>query len=148
MITINIKSITGTILFTHTCDDNNLKLTVEKAVEEGTKLIGANLWGANLGGANLKGADLKGANLWGADLYGANLWNVKGDQTYIKNIDTPTYNVCYTSDRLQVGCKDYSFEEWLSFSDQEIEAMDSGALSFWKENKDKVFDEIEANPAK
>jgi len=178
MNTITIKNITGTILFTHTCEDNTVKLTVEQAVRVGVNLWGANLRGVNLEGgnlrdanlmvadlrwanlrganleggnlrdANLEGAKLRGADLEGVDLIDANLWDTIGDQTYIKNIDTPTYKVCYTSDRLQIGCKNYSFEEWLKFSDEEIEAMDREALSFWEENKAYIFDEIEANPAK
>ena len=193
MSTIDIKGVTGSLLFSHTCEGNSIKLTIEKAVSMGANLRGANLrdadlrganlrdanlCGANLGGADLKGANLSGTNLYGAyledanliganligaylrnanlisayledaNLIGAKLWNTKGDQTYIKNINTPTYNVCYTSDRLQIGCKNYSFEKWLKFNDQEIEAMDSEALSFWKENKELIFDEIEANPAK
>jgi len=178
MRTIIIKRVSGTPLCSHTCEDNTIRLAVEKAVEVGTDLYGAsltgasltgasligaylggadledadlrraNLYGANLRRANLEGAYLGGANLEDANLEDANLWRTTGDQTYIKNIDTPTYKVCYTSDRLQIGCKNYSFKEWLKFSDQEIEAMDSEALSFWKENKELIFDEIEANPAK
>ena len=59
---------TGSVLFEYEKEDNTLKETVEKAIEEG-----ANLEGANLGGANLEGADLGGAYLGGADLGGANL---------------------------------------------------------------------------
>ena len=61
------------VIFEHECENNTIKLTVEKAVIEGANLIGANLIGANLIGANLIGANLEGANLKGANLYGANL---------------------------------------------------------------------------
>jgi len=158
MKAITIQSTKGKALFTHACENNTIKLTVEKAVSEGVRLEGAYLYGTYLAGAYLEGAYLEGANLVcsnlegayleGADIGGARLWGTTGDQTYIKNIKTPTYKVCYTSDRLQIGCKNCSFKEWLSFSDQEIGAMDSEALSFWKENKAYIFDAIEANPAK
>ena len=52
MIKIEIKSIFGTLLFTHECDENTIRKTVEKAVAEGANLEGANLIGANLRDAN------------------------------------------------------------------------------------------------
>ena len=64
---------TGSVIFEYEKENNTLKDTVEKAVEGGAYLGGADLEGADLGGANLGGADLEGANLGGADLEGANL---------------------------------------------------------------------------
>jgi len=69
---------TGSVLFEYEKENNTIKETVEKAVEEGANLGGADLEGANLGGAylegaNLEGAYLEGAYLGGADLRGANL---------------------------------------------------------------------------
>ena len=52
------------VLFEYEKENNTLKETVEKAIEENTNLHGANLEGANLKGANLKGAYLKGAYLY------------------------------------------------------------------------------------
>ena len=49
---------TGSVLFEYEKENNTLKDTVEKAIEEG-----ANLEGAYLRGANLEGAYLEGANL-------------------------------------------------------------------------------------
>ena len=88
METIEIKDINGVVLFTHTAENNTVKLTVEEAVKknvcltladlgdanlEGAYLIGADLAGANLKGAKLEGADLRNAALNGADLVDANL---------------------------------------------------------------------------
>ena len=53
METIAIKNKSGEVLYTHTEEDNTLKITLEKAVKEG----------ADLRGANLREADLRGANL-------------------------------------------------------------------------------------
>ena len=64
---------TGSVLFEYEKENNTLKDTVEKAIEEGADLRGAYLEGAYLRGANLRGAYLEGANLRGADLEGANL---------------------------------------------------------------------------
>ncbi len=64
---------TGNVLFEYEKDNNTIKETIEKAVEEVANLEGANLEGANLEGANLEVANLRGANLRGANLEGANL---------------------------------------------------------------------------
>jgi uncharacterized protein YjbI with pentapeptide repeats len=66
------------VIFEHECENNTIKLTVEKAVIisanlRGANLVDANLRGANLRGANLVDANLRGANLRGADLVDANL---------------------------------------------------------------------------
>lgn len=94
--TIQIKSTSGDVLYEHTCEDNNVKKTVEAAVKNkvplrfanlrgaylrGADLSGADLSGADLRGAYLSGADLSGAYLSGADLICANLSNVKADHT-------------------------------------------------------------------
>jgi len=55
---IEIKSIWGSVLFSHEKEDNTIKDTLQ---------------GAYLRGANLREADLQGANLRGANLQGANL---------------------------------------------------------------------------
>ena len=76
MKTIKIKDRDDKVLFTHTCDNNNIRITLEKALSERANLENANLYGAVLTGANLENANLKfawlkNANLYGADLYGA-----------------------------------------------------------------------------
>ena len=74
MKTIEIKHrITENVLFSHTCEDNTIKITVEQAVKSGADLRVANLSEADLSGANLYGAKLYGANLYEADLSGVNL---------------------------------------------------------------------------
>jgi hypothetical protein len=86
--TIQIKSISGNVLFEYEKENNTLRDTVIQAVEIGANLEGANLNGANLKGANLKGANLYGANLEGANLNGANLKgaNLKGANLYGANL--------------------------------------------------------------
>ena len=65
---------TGDVLFEYEKENNTLKDTVEKAIENRANLGGANLKGADLYGANLKGADLGGADLYGANLEGAYIY--------------------------------------------------------------------------
>ncbi|QQP86909.1 pentapeptide repeat-containing protein [Entomomonas asaccharolytica] len=119
----------------------------------GANLRGANLCGANLRGANLCGANLRGANLCGANLCGANLennrlWDTCGDNRFIKTLrNCGKYTITYTKDRIQIGCKNYSIEQWRNFSDDEIERMDIGALDWWKEVKDWLFETINKFPA-
>ena len=78
-IKIQIKTISGNVLFEHESEGNTVRITMEEAV-----LKGADLGGAYLRGADLKGADLKGADLIGADLGGAYLRGAKNiPQSYI-----------------------------------------------------------------
>ena len=71
--TIEIKSNSGAVIFSHTCEDNSVKKTVEKAVKNNVSLRYANLSAAYLCGADLRSADLRGAYLRDADLRGADL---------------------------------------------------------------------------
>jgi hypothetical protein len=74
MKTIELKHcITDKVMFSHTCDDNNIKITVLEAIKSEAYLRGVNLSGANLSGADLSGADLRYADLSEADLRWANL---------------------------------------------------------------------------
>ena len=111
-------------------------------------LIEANLSWSNLNRANLRGADLSGSNLsWSnlsgadlsvADLSVADLSGALGDSTIIKTLQTTGYTINYYQDRLQIGCKNYSVEEWLAFSDYAISEMDCNALLWWTEWKPKL----------
>ena len=84
METIEIKNINGVVLFSHTAENNTIKLTVEEAVKKNVRLTLADLKGANLEGADLEGADLEGANLRNTSLKKANLsWaNLAGVNLY------------------------------------------------------------------
>ena len=113
----------------------------------GADLRSANLRGADLGDANLRGANLSGANLGGADLGGANLRGAIGNMTQIKSMQIEQYQIVYTSDRLFIGCKNFSINEWKNFDDSEITKMDSGALEWWKNWKDIIFQIIDISPA-
>ena len=75
---IEIKSVIGSVLFEHECDNNTIRKALEEAVSRGANLRGANLSDAYLSGANLSGAylsdaNLRDANLSDAYLSGANL---------------------------------------------------------------------------
>jgi hypothetical protein len=83
---IEIKHwLSGKIIFSHDCENNTWRLTVEAAVNgnisldgarlDGARLVGARLVGARLDGARLVGARLDGARLDGARLVGARLDN-------------------------------------------------------------------------
>ena len=104
--------------------------TVKQAAELGK----ANLRGANLRGANLYGADLRGANLYGANLRGADLDGEKLTKSPL-SITSLRY-LCLISDGyMRLGCKRFTHEEWVNFTDDEISSMDSGALEFWRQWK-------------
>ena len=128
----------------------------------GANLSGANLSGANLSGAYLRGADLRGADLRDANLSDANLSDANlsvanlrganlsgadlrcfGDMEIIFTLQLDTWQIGFTKDVLQIGCKRFSHEEWCNFSDDEISNFDSNALKFWRKWKDFIFNAIE-----
>ena len=63
MIKIQIKSRDGAVLYEHECENNTIKLTLEKAVSEDANLRYAELWYTYLEGANPR------------DIH---LWNARG----------------------------------------------------------------------
>lgn len=62
-ITIQIKSIFEKVLFEYTKENNNIKETLEEAINNNADLSNANLRYANLSNADLSNADLYNANL-------------------------------------------------------------------------------------
>jgi hypothetical protein len=66
-----------------------------------------------------------------------------GEMTEIKWMQYDKYWVAFTRDTLAIGCKQYLIDQWKTFSDEEISAMDKCALEWWKEFKDNLFQIIE-----
>ena len=84
----------------------------------------ADLRYADFSNADFSNADLSGADLSGADLlvFQANLWTA-----YIQK------------DVITIGCKRHTVKEWMEFTDEEINSMDSDALNYWKQYKTAIF---------
>ena len=112
-----------------------------------TNFSGADLSGANLSYANLRGANLSGAKLSYADLRDARLWNTTGNNREIKTIQAGNWPVVYTATHMQIGCQNHAIGEWWSFSDEEIDAMDSDALTWWADWKPLLQRILEVSPA-
>jgi hypothetical protein len=101
-------------------------------------LRGADLRSAYLRSAYLNGAYLRGADLTGADLRGAALWECIGNNKEVVTFFTEFYTVNFTRDFLNIGCRTYSYEEWFSFTDDEIYKMASDSLEFWNKYKETI----------
>ncbi len=89
--------------------------------------------------ANLQEANLRRANLYEANLRRANLWGEIIDKAPLQ-ITNLGHFITITKLHINIGCKLYKSEEWFAFSDEEIQAMDSGtkAIDWWKQNKDFI----------
>jgi hypothetical protein len=155
---------TGEVLFTADIDCKKddekavkLGLAVKWGIKNNANLRGANLRGANLEDANLRGANLsyanledanlEDANLRGANLWGANLRGVRGNRSQVKTLNVEGYDIAYTSNHMQIGCKRYEIEQWWAFDDEEIALMDCGALEWWNKWKPVLKNIIEISPA-
>jgi hypothetical protein len=102
----------------------------------GAKLQGTKLQGANLRRANLESADLQCAfcpDLEGPDLEGPDIRWISGDGKRIKTIiDQYKIVIMLECGVMAIGCKQYSIDKWMNFSDEEIDKMGAGALQWWK----------------
>jgi hypothetical protein len=66
----------------------------------------------------------------------------------IKSLQIETYTITYTSQVLQIGCKQYPFDKWWSFSDAEIYQMDgTKAVEWWHKYKELIRSIVELSPA-
>ena len=130
-IKIQIKSVSGKVLFELEKENNTIKETLEQAVKENADLEGAdlecadlecadlrnsNLRNADLRNADLRYADLRYSNLECADLrnsniVGANLKCAKNKETAILPIFCKwSYGI--KGDLIIIGCKQKTIEEW------------------------------------
>ena len=84
-IKIQIKSVSGKVLFELEKENNTIKETLEQAVKENANLENANLEYADLRNANLNNADLNNANLEYANLENADLRNADLRNANLRN---------------------------------------------------------------
>ena len=84
-IKIEIKSVSGKVLFELEKENNTIKETLEQAVKENANLENANLEYADLRNANLNNADLNNANLEYANLENADLRNADLRNANLRN---------------------------------------------------------------
>ena len=150
---IEIKNrYTNEVIFTHECEDNTIKKTVEEALKNNADLSDADLWNANLSNADLSNADLRNANLsnadlsnadlsnadlWNADLSNANLRNANLENA--KNLDKTVKLPMYckwtcgitNGNLIHIGCEKRTIEEWdLFFASEEIISTKRGTQEF------------------
>ena len=122
--TIQIKSISGDVLYEHTCEENSVRKTVKEAVKDktclrdadlrgaylsGAYLSGAYLSDADLSGADLSDADLRGADLRGADLRGADLRGADLSGAYLRGADLSNVKADHTTAMFFPQCPDGEF---------------------------------------
>ena len=123
---IEIKSVTGKVLFEYDCEDNTIRKTLEEAVRRSAYLGDAYLGDAYLSDADLRGADLRGANLRGAYLSDAYLSDADlGDWGKLQSVSDiltigaigsrDSYTTLFHTDKgiyVQCGCFNGSLEEF------------------------------------
>ena len=102
---------------------------------ERANLSCADLSDANLSYANLSCADLSDANLRNADL--RFLHSANGKELACMNAGK--YQVVLSKEKIAIGCKFFTVEEWKEFDDDKISKMDDGSLEWWKQWKELVF---------
>ena len=92
---IEIKNIFGKLLFEFECENNTIKKTVEKAIENSADLSSADLRSADLRSADLSYANLRYANLRYADLSSADLSYANLRSADLRSADLSYANLSY-----------------------------------------------------
>jgi uncharacterized protein YjbI with pentapeptide repeats len=82
---------------------------------------------------------LQGADLRGADLENADIRWVFGDGKRIKTIED-RYRIVIMLEYgvMAIGCEQHNIDEWMNFSDEEIDSMDIDALQWWEVWKPRI----------
>lgn len=105
----------------------------------GTNLSGTNLTRTNLSGATLTRTNLSETNLSGTDLSWADLSWANLNGTNLIFLETEIWGVyIFKGERIQIGCKDYTLNEWFTFSDTQIKEMSRDALTWWTKWKEPL----------
>ena len=93
--------------------------------------------------------DVKGWNdfVLRANLSGAYLQHAVGNLREIRSIHCLERVITYSADRIWIGCKNYTIEEWWDFTDAEISEMSNEALERWTKWKPLLQQVIAAYPA-
>ncbi len=99
---IEIKDCIDKILFSYECENNTIKITLQKAIEQRIKLIFANLSFQDLTGLdfskiNLSGANLSDSNMNNTNLYGTNLSFANLSNASIDNSNLEYANLIYSN---------------------------------------------------
>ena len=100
----------------------------------------ADLRSADLHYANLSYANLSYANLSYADLRSADLrflHSANGKELACMNAGK--YQVVLSKEKIAIGCKLFTVEEWKEFDDDKISKMDDGSLEWWNQWKEVIL---------
>jgi hypothetical protein len=110
----------------------------------------------DLTGVSFKNAYLLDAMFTQAIFKKTDLWNVTGDGVHIISLQLGGFNVCYTSDILQVNCMQFDIQkiwwmteeevfEWVNgHEEQEMDIM----TKWWAKWKYQIYQIVNLNPAK
>ena len=100
----------------------------------------ADLRSAYLSYANMCYADLRHADLSYADLRHADLrFLSSADGKVLACMNAGKYQVVISKEKIAIGCKFYTIEEWRGFDDERISRMDCGALEWWNQWKEVIL---------
>ena len=117
----------------------------ERANLSSADLSSANLRSANLSFADLRYADLSSANLSSANLRYADLSSADLRFLHSANgkelacMNAGRYQVVLSKEKIAIGCKLFTVEEWKEFDDDKISKMDDGSLEWWNQWKEVIL---------
>jgi len=150
-LNIKYKDLTGAILNgtnLHYCNLSNSNL--EDIVANGSHFDNVDFTDTNLRNAHFQKALFTSCTLENTDL-----WDVTGNGTQIISLQLGGNNVCYTSEILQINCKQFKIDILRTLTDDEIRRRMQGkpdeeteeAIVWWDVWGDQIQQIINENPA-
>ena len=124
------------VIFEHECNDNSIKLTLEKGVDAGISFNYAELNYAELNYAELNHAELNGAELNHAELNYAELNHAKLPTGNV--VINDKWHIHIRTNYIKIGCQKKDIDWWRKLSTEVAEEeFNSGA--WWKQWKPIVL---------
>jgi len=150
-LNIKYKDLSGAVLDganLHRCDISNSNLTDVTANS-------AHFDSVDFTDTNLKNAHLQDALFTNCTMERTDLWNVLGNGTQLITLQIGGRHVIYTSEILQINCKQFELDKvwWMSEDDAKhrlrgnTDAEQAESLAWWCRWKTEIYQIINKNPA-
>jgi len=146
------KDLSGAILTNahiFSCNFTNTNLTDVIAV-------GTHFYDTDFTNATFKNAYLARAQFTLSTFKKTDLWNVAGDGIHIISLQLGGYNICYTSEILQIKCLQFDLPKIWWMTDEEVLSRSLKRdnretieiARWWHKWKSQIYQIVNSNPAK
>jgi len=111
----------------------------------GGEFLGGYFRGGEFLGGYFRGGEFLGGEFRGGEFLGGYFLGEKISKAPLFIFNIGKWSAAITQTKMAIGCKNYLHAEWESFTDKEIQRMDTDALEFWQKNKSMLLALCEFN---